>query len=94
MVDRVKRLLATDTDVQVIANCLSVLMQVRGRVPDACGHAGLPKAGLSPFVVTRAVLSIACLFGLGAPHVQLEPTSRLVEKALVYSLMNRIKVRR
>ncbi len=29
MVERVRRLLASDTDVQVIANCLSVLMQVR-----------------------------------------------------------------
>lgn len=33
MVERVKRLLGTDTDVQVIANCLSVLMQVRRRQP-------------------------------------------------------------
>ncbi|GLC44199.1 hypothetical protein PLESTB_000752500 [Pleodorina starrii] len=48
MVERVKRLLSVDTDVQVIANCLSVLMQ-------------------------------------------LEPPGRLAEKALVYSLLNRIK---
>ncbi|GIL46366.1 hypothetical protein Vafri_3358 [Volvox africanus] len=48
MIERVKRLLASDTDVQVIANCLSVLMQ-------------------------------------------LEPPDRLAEKALVYSLLNRIK---
>ncbi|EFJ51657.1 hypothetical protein VOLCADRAFT_56821 [Volvox carteri f. nagariensis] len=60
MVVQVKRLLATDTDVQVIANCLSVLMQVGSDQPRALSD-------------------------------KLEPPSRLAEKALVYSLLNRIK---
>ena len=78
MLEKVRRMIYTDHDSQVLANCLTVIMQV-SRFPCHCR--------------LSLLLCIACpLMARGCP-LQVEGPKKLADKVLVYSLLNRLKVR-
>ncbi|KAG2423691.1 hypothetical protein HXX76_015081 [Chlamydomonas incerta] len=83
MVERVKRLLGTDTDVQVIANCLSVLMQLE------------PPARLAEKVLVYSLLNRIKEFSDWGQCQVLELASYYVpsSEAEVYDMLNALEDR-
>ena len=79
MLDRVREMLAHDPDPMVVSNCMSVIQKVRRR------RALCASGRAAKLIVRRHTERAAWSLQAGGAH-------ELLNKALLYSLVNRIKV--